>query len=67
VWCATSRNRIIGPILFDYTTNEGKIARGYLQRDCGAAHAARVSMTLLSKCSGWPPRSPDLTAPDYYL
>jgi hypothetical protein len=55
--------------------NQDEIARGYLHQDNATAHIARVSMTLLRDVCGdriiskdtWPPRSPDITSPDYYL
>jgi hypothetical protein len=51
------------------------MARGYFQQDSATAHTARISVTLLRGVFGdriiskdiWPPRSPDLTPPDYNL
>ena len=49
--------------------------QGWFQQDGATAHTARVSMAAVSEVFGdrvisrglWPPRSPDLTPPDFYL
>jgi hypothetical protein len=60
---------------FVVSLNEGEIVRRCFQQGGATAHVTRVSMALLSDVFGdgiipksiWPPRSPDLTPPDYYL
>ena len=61
---------------FDQLTEQEK-QQGWFQQDgAGAtAHIARVSMAAVGEvfgdrvisCGLWPPRSPDLTPPDFYL
>jgi hypothetical protein len=55
---------------------EDEIARFHFQQDSATVHTARVSMALLRDVfsdrlvSGniiWPPRSPDITPPDFCL
>ena len=48
---------------------------GYFQQDGATAHTSNASLTFLQTIFGshiisknlWPPRSPDLTPPDFYL
>jgi hypothetical protein len=48
---------------------------GYFQQDGATAHTSRASMAEIQSFFGdrvisrgiWPPRSPDLTPPDYFL
>lgn len=93
VWCAISRQRIVGPIFFESTVNAEKyreIITDFIallepsERDCwfqqdGApAHTAAETMDFLSSffhdrliskgaTLPWPPRSPDLSPPDFFL
>ncbi|XP_076666554.1 uncharacterized protein LOC143368066 [Andrena cerasifolii] len=64
VWCAISRKRIVGPHFFDTTITAG--------RGTGAHSTSTTEM--LEEFFGhraisrdlWPPRSPDLTPPDFF-
>jgi hypothetical protein len=57
------------------TFTEEEIASAWFQQDGAPAHCSRVSMNHLSHYFGerlitkglWPPRSPDLSPPDYFL
>lgn len=48
---------------------------GYFQQDSATAHTSSASLTFLQTMFGsriiskdlWPPRSPDLTSPDFHL
>ena len=61
-------------LFFDQLTEQEK-QQGWFQQDGATAHTARVSMAAVSEVFGdrvisrslWPPRSPDLTPPDFYL
>lgn len=90
VWCAISRQRIVGPIFFEQTVN-GEVYRNivrqfvallepqerycWFQQDGATCHTSRETMDFLQEFFGgriiskglWPPRSPDLTSPDYFL
>jgi hypothetical protein len=54
---------------------EDEISYSWFQQDGATAHTAAVSMKLLSEFfteriiskNLWPPRSPDLSPPDFYL
>jgi hypothetical protein len=54
---------------------EDHIIYSWFQQDVSTAHTANNSMKLLNEIFGervvsrnvWPPRSPDLTPPDFYL
>ena len=60
-------------IIFRYLILEKQ--QGWFQQDGATAHTARVSMAAVGDVFGdcvisrglWPPRSPDLTPPDFYL
>jgi hypothetical protein len=64
-------------ILCDFTChfNEEHIARGSVQQYGATPHTTHVSMALLRGLFGerlisrgiWPPRSPDLSPPDFYM
>ncbi|XP_039283421.1 uncharacterized protein LOC120351176 isoform X3 [Nilaparvata lugens] len=90
VWCAISRQHIVGPIFFEQTVN-GEVYRNivrqfvallepqerycWFQQDGATCHTSRETMDFLQEFFGdgiiskglWPPRSPDLTSPDYFL
>ena len=59
---------------FDQLTEQEK-QQGCFQQDGATAHMARVSMAAVSEVFGdhvishglWPPPSPNLTPPDFYL
>jgi hypothetical protein len=79
VWVAISRWHIVGPLflLHDFIglLEEDQISYSWFQQDGGTAHPANNSMKLLNEIFGecvicrnlWPPRSPDLNPPDFYL
>ena len=64
-------------ILFPFIgqLNEIELNSGFFQQDNATAHTSHQSMRLLGEIFGeriisqglWPPRSPDLTQPDYFL
>jgi hypothetical protein len=66
-------NDILYPFISEL--NENEINNAWFQQDSTPAHTAGQSMTLLSEIFGdrvisedlWPPRSSDLSLPDYYL
>lgn len=64
---------ILYPFIGELELSE--ILNGHFQQDSATAHTARVSMALLADVFGdriisqglWPPRSPDLTPPDFFF
>ena len=54
---------------------EDELSIGYFQRDVATSHTSHASMAEIQFFVGdrvipkglWPPRSPDLTPPDYFL
>lgn len=64
-------------ILFPFIgqLNEEELLNSFFQQDNATAHTAHASMDLLGDVFGervisqglWPPRSPDLTPPDYFF
>ena len=54
---------------------EDEIGKAYFQQDGATAHPAHMSMALLDDVFAdriisktiWPPRSPDLAAPDFFF
>lgn len=60
---------------FFQLADQDEIAHGYFQQDGAPAHTAGETMEFLRQVYGdrvisqglWPPRSPDLTPPDFYL
>lgn len=65
--------QILYPFIGELELSE--ILNGYFQQDGATAHTARVSMALLADVFGdriisqglWPPRSPDLSPPDFFF
>ena len=55
--------------------HDDEIMRGYFQQDGVTAHTAQTTIEFLQQSYGnriisqglWPPRSPDLTPPNYFL
>jgi len=55
--------------------DDEELSIGYFQQDGATSHTSHVSMAEIQSFFGdrvvskglWPPRSPDLTAPDYFL
>jgi hypothetical protein len=89
-WCAVSRRRIIGHIVFIETITAERYQElnmnfisllevdeqdCWLQQDVATAHTENSTMQMLSEFLGGriisrnlcPPRSPDLSPPDFYL
>jgi hypothetical protein len=74
---SVTSDRYCNDILYPFIgeLNENKINNTWFQQDSATALTAGQSMTLLSEIFGdcviskdlWPPRSPDLNPPDYYL
>ena len=90
VWCAMSRQRIVGPIFFNTTVTSvvyADIIQQFIamlevnerycwfQQDGATCHTSNDTMTMLREFFDdrlisnnlWPPRSPDLTSPDFFL
>jgi hypothetical protein len=90
VWCAVSRRRIIGPILFSEPITAERSQElimnlisllevdeqdCWFQQDGATARTANPTLQMLSEFFGgriiprnlWPPRSPDLSQPDFCL
>ena len=69
----SERYNILEPFFDQLTEQENQ--QGWFQQDGAIAHTARVIMAAVSEVFGdcvisrglWPPRSPDLTPPDFYL
>jgi hypothetical protein len=67
------RHILLCPFIGQLT--EDKITHTHMQQDSATAHTAHVPMALLRDMFGgrlisryiWPPRSPDLIPPDFYL
>ena len=66
-------HNILEPFFNQLTEQEKQ--QGWFQKDGATAHTASVSMAAVGEVFGdrvifrglWPPRSPDLTPPDFYL
>ena len=66
-------NDVLKPFLTKLSDTDKRI--GYFQQDGATAHISNASLTFLQTIFGsriisknlWPPRSPDLTPPDFYL